>query len=291
MSNTIYSKFLMFLIFVGVILAIAYGSICVFLLVRQNHYIFFPSSIIEKTPAFFNVDYEDVWIPVPPTSPKGERIHGWWIPAKKPAVGVLLYLHGNGINIGANVAHATRFHQLGFSVLLIDYRGYGKSQGGFPSESQVYQDAKAAWNYLIQKRQIPAKQIFVYGHSLGGAIAIDLGVSHPEAAGLILESTFTSMQAMVALSSQFRIFPVKLLLNQRFDSITKVKLLKMPVLFIHGTADSVVPAEMSKILFAVAPEPKQIFLVPAAGHNDVADVAGSQYLQTIEEFLEQVRFR
>jgi pimeloyl-ACP methyl ester carboxylesterase len=287
MLDIISSSLLISLIFIGGIFAIAYGSICVFLLLRQNHYIFFPSSIIEKTPALFNLDYEDAWIPVSPKTRQIERIHAWWIPANEPEARVLLYLHGNGFNIGANIAHATRFHQLGFSVLLVDYRGYGRSQGGFPSESQVYQDAEAAWNYLIQKRQIPGNQIFVYGHSLGGAIAIDLAVSHPEAAGLILESTFTSMQAMVALSSQFRIFPVKLLLNQQFDSITKVKLLKMPVLFIHGTADSLVPVEMSKMLFAVAAEPKQIFLVPAAGHNDVADVAGNEYLQTIEEFVEQ----
>lgn len=283
----LYSGFLISLMLIGGILALAYVSICLLLLWQQNRYIFFPSSILSQTPTLFNLTYEDIWIPVANKYREMERIHAWWIPASQPKLRVLLYLHGNGFNIGANIAHATRFHQLGFSVLLVDYRGYGRSGGGFPSESQVYQDAEAAWNYLIQERQIPGNQIFVYGHSLGGAIAIDLAVSHPEAAGLILESTFTSMQAMAALSRQFRIFPIKLLLNQRFDSITKVKLLKMPVLFIHGTADSLVPVEMSKMLFAVAAEPKQIFLVPAAGHNDVADVAGSEYLQTIKEFVEQ----
>jgi alpha-beta hydrolase superfamily lysophospholipase len=121
-----------------------------------------------------------------------ERIHVWWI-AAQPDAKVLLYLHGNGINMGAAVANAHQFHQLGFSVLLIDYRGYGRSEGSFPTETRVYQDAVTAWDYLVKQRQIQPSQIFLFGHSLGGAIAIDLAVQHPDAAGLIVESSFTSM--------------------------------------------------------------------------------------------------
>ena len=160
--------FFQLLLWTGIITAIAYCAICLFLFIKQPRFIFFPSAVIEKTPEFFNLPYEEVWLSVPKTG-KVEHIHGWWIEAKQPNAKVLLYLHGNGINVGANIAHANRFHQLGFSVLLIDYRGYGRSEGMFPNEKRVYEDAVTAWNYLVQQQEIPPSQIFLYGHSLGGA--------------------------------------------------------------------------------------------------------------------------
>jgi pimeloyl-ACP methyl ester carboxylesterase len=194
---------------------------------------------------------------------------------------VLLYLHGNGINIGANVAHANRFHQLGFSVLLIDYRGYGRSEG-IPSESGVYQDAEIAWDYLVKRHQ--PNDIFIYGHSLGGAIAINLAVQHPEAAGLIVESSFTSIKDIANLQGRFWMFPVDLILNQRFDSISKVPSLQIPVLFIHGEADFQVPATMSQELYAAAPKPKYLYLISGAGHNNTAEIAGGQYFRECDSF-------
>ncbi len=202
---------------------------------------------------------------------------------------MLLYLHGNGINISANIAHTNRFYQLGFSVLLIDYRGYGRSQGDFPNEMRVYQDAATAWQYLTQQQQIPPQQIFIYGHSLGGAIAIDLAVKHPQAAGLIVESSFTSIREMVSTQKSFSIFPVDLILTQRFESIKKVSQLRMPVLFIHGTADSTVPSYMSQKLYDAALEPKQLILVPGAEHNDVAVVSGGKYLQWVQLFVQKAK--
>lgn len=272
---------------VGALLVIAYTSACLSLLVRQNRFIFLPSPTIKVTPAFFNLHYQDVWLPVSANSGKVERIHGWWIPAAKPERGVMLYLHGNGTNIGANVAQANYFHQLGFAILLIDYRGYGLSEGGFPTESAVYQDAQTAWDYLVQQRQVNPEQIFIYGHSLGAAIATDLAVRHPEAAGLIAEGSFTSMQDMAQLKGWSRLFPVDLLLTQRFNSMDKVKSLKLPVLLIHGTLDNQIPFQMSEALFASTPEPKELVLFPA-GHNDVAAIAGPHYLQAIQRFIRQV---
>ncbi|MEA5505673.1 alpha/beta fold hydrolase [Halotia wernerae UHCC 0503] len=273
---------------VGIVAAIAYFAICLVLLVQQPRFIFFPSSVIEKTPEFFNIPYEEVWLPVPVMSGRVEHIHGWWIKSNQPDAKVLLYLHGNGINIGANLAHANRFYQLGFSVLLIDYRGYGRSEGVFPNEMRVYQDAVTAWNYLVQQRQISPSQIVIYGHSLGGAIGIDLAVKYPEAAGLIVESSFTSIRDLISYRNLFPIFPVDLILNQRFESIKKVPQLKMPVLFVHGTVDSTVPSFMSQKLYAVAPEPKTLILVPGAEHNNVAVVANMEYLQWIKSFVRQV---
>lgn len=272
----------------GGMVALIYLSICLYLFSQQTRFIFFPSPVIETTPDFFNLRYQEVWLPVVSSDQKVERIHGWWIPATKPDAKTLLYLHGNGINIGANVAHANRFHQQGFSVLLIDYRGYGRSQGS-PTESRVYQDAATAWDYLVKRHQ-PSK-IFIYGHSLGGAVAIDLAVQHPEAAGLIVDSSFTSIADIAKLQGKFWMFPIDLILNQRFDSISKVRLLQIPVLFIHGTADLQVPAVMSQQLYAAAPEPRQLFLVSGAGHNNTAEIAGVQYFQAVQKLVEQVRTR
>jgi uncharacterized protein len=278
-----------YLLWAGIIAAIAYCAICLLLFLGQTGFIFFPSTVIEKTPEFFNLPYEDVWLAVPVKTGKVEHIHGWWIKAEKPNAKVLLYLHGNGINIGANVAHANRFYQLGFSVLLIDYRGYGRSEGSFPNEKRVYEDAIAAWNYLVQQQEIPPSQIFIYGHSLGGAIAIDLALKHPQAAGLIVESSFTSIRDLITYRNIFWMFPVDLILTQRFESLKKLPNLKIPVLFIHGAVDSTVPSFMSQKLYAAAPEPKQLLLVAEADHNNTAVVAGSQYLQWVESFVEQVQ--
>lgn len=273
----------------GKILAIAYASTCVVLFFIQPYLIFRPTRVFQKTPEFYKIRYENVYLPIPNDSKKSV-IHGWWIPAKQPKLGTLLYLHGNGLNIGSNINQAYRFQQLGFSVLLIDYRGYGQSKGSFPNESQVYQDAQTAWNYLVKQRNIPAHQIFIYGHSLGGAVAIDLAVKHPEAAGLIIQNSFTSMQKMIERSPYSRIFPVNLLLRNRFDSISKIKSLQMPVMFVHGTADSLMPYTMSKTLYAAAPEPKQLLLVPGAKHNN-GDLFfnSSEYRRAIQKFAKSAR--
>jgi pimeloyl-ACP methyl ester carboxylesterase len=286
MSQISYPALLKPLVVVVGVLGIAYLATCALLYFRQTRMIFFPSRRIETTPEVFGLEYEEVWLTV--AENPIERIHGWWIPAEGEAVGTLLYLHGNGINIGANVAHAHRFHQIGFSVLLMDYRGYGLSEGGFPSEEQVYEDAQAMWHYLVQKRQISPDRIFVYGHSLGGAIAIELATRHPEFAGLIIDGSFTSLRDMVNLNRAFRLFPVDLLLTQKFDSLQKVPTLEAPILLIHGTADTTVPAFMSQTLYAAAPNPKKLYLVPEAGHNNVAELAGAEYLQTVRQFIQQV---
>jgi pimeloyl-ACP methyl ester carboxylesterase len=282
------------LIGIGTFLTIAYSAACIFLFTAQSKFIFFPTRAIETTPDDLQLRYQDVWLPISSKNGAVQSVHGWWIPASKSSVNqgesgkVVLYLHGNGLNVGANVEHANRFHRLGLSVFLIDYRGYGQSQGDFPTESQVYQDAQLAWDYLVKKRGINPKQIYIYGHSLGGAIAIDLAVRHPEAAGLIVEGSFTSTRAMVDFQKGlYRMFPIDLLLTQRFDSIAKVDRLQMPVLFIHGTADNIVPVEMGRKLFDAAPEPKQLYIVPDAGHNNLAQFGGAEYLQRVRHFLGQ----
>jgi len=274
---------------IGVAIALSlYGILTLFLYVRQTRLIFFPSSVLESTPATVGLSYEEVWIEVP-TAIGPERIHGWWIPAGTQERGALLYFHGNGANIGANVNHAARFHRMGLSVLMIDYRGYGLSEGAFPSEKAVYEDAQAAWDYLTERLGYRPEQIVLFGHSLGGAIAIDLAVQHPDAAGLIVQSSFTSIEAMAERTLSFGgILPVSWLITQRFDSIRKVEQLQIPVFYMHGLADRQVPAAMSEELYAATASSRQIWLVDEAGHNDLGAIAGPDFYEQVGSFLEKV---
>ncbi|KOR38573.1 phospholipase [Planktothricoides sp. SR001] len=289
------------LVALGTLLAVLYLSACLFLFVRQNRFIFFPSREISTIPSDLQMDYQEVWLPViseeNQSASTTEKVHGWWIPAaaenRSPMKSewVLLFLHGNADNISENLKHSNRFHQLGFSVFMVDYRGYGLSQGKFPTESTVYEDVETAWNYLVNQRGIPPEKIVIYGHSLGGAIAIDLASRKPNAAGAIIEASFTSMRDMVDYQyPHFNIFPIDWILTHRFDSISKVKDLKMPILFTHGTADETVPTSMSQELFDAANEPKKLFIVPTADHNNIARVSGEKYFETIREFMKLVDY-
>lgn len=278
---------------VGIASIIAYIAICIFLVLFQQRLIFFPSSIIEITPENVNLSYEDVWLPVFHKKGKLERIHGWWIPAnsyRSDFQYVVLYFHGNAGNIGAHVEQAYEFHKLGFDVLLIDYRGYGLSKGNFPSEAQIYEDIEIVWNYLLDQRQINTENILVYGHSLGGAIAIELATRYPQMAGLIIKSSFTSIENIVNYKGGvYKFFPVKLLLNQKFDSISKLRKLDIPILLIHGTEDILVPTYMSQELFAVTPvKIKDLYIVPGASHNNITAIAGDKYLNKINEFVNKL---
>jgi hypothetical protein len=265
--------------------AIFYGLICFALYFQQQRLIFIPFHDLEHTPKLYQLKYEDVWIPISTSTGKVERMHGWWIPAQKPGAPVMLYLHHNAANIGANVSQALQFHKLGYSIFLFDYRGFGQSEGEFPTESQVYEDAQAAWSYLTQMRKVPSTRIIFYGHSVGGAVAIDLAAKHPEAAALIVQSSFTSMRDMTKRLGLYWLFPVELLLRQKFESQEKMKSIKMPVLIIQGTQDLQISIEMGKSLYAaVASNSKQLLIIPNGGHDNHM---AKEYTQVVQQFVEQ----
>ncbi|MCY7322377.1 MAG: alpha/beta hydrolase, partial [Phormidesmis sp. CAN_BIN36] len=167
--------------------------------------------------------------------------------------------------------------------------GYGRSEGSFPSETTVYQDAQTALDYLVRERRILPKKIVVYGHSLGGAVAIDLASQNSQIAGLIVSSSFTSMQQMAARDWKFRLFPIELILTQKFDSVGKVRSLKVPTLFIHGLDDVLIPVSIGKALYEAAPQPKQLLLIPNAGHNHrEAEFDKPENLQIVRDFARRV---
>jgi pimeloyl-ACP methyl ester carboxylesterase len=171
---------------------------------------------------------------------------------------------------------------------MLDYRGYGESDGAFPSEKTVYEDAEDAWDYLRGRGVDPAN-IFIYGHSLGAAIAIELALHHPEAGGLIVESAFTSIPDMAKLRPQYALLPTRLL-NQQFDSIGKVGRLRLPVLHIHGTADEVIPFWMGEQLFRASGGEKRFVAVDGGLHDNNAAVGGALFRGEIRDFVERERY-
>jgi uncharacterized protein len=266
-------------------LGLFYGLACLLLYKLQNRFLFVPTQIIEDTPANYGLTYKETWLSI---GNKRDRIYSWWIPAQSKTAPTILYCHGNGHNIGEVSALASRFHKMGLSVFAFDYRGYGKSEGAFPSETAVYADAERAWDYLIQDQKIPPKHIAIYGHSLGGAIAINLATRHPNAGGLIVQSSFTTALEMAKRNWWTAIFPVDVLLDQRFESLRKVSQLQMPVLYLHGTSDTLIPFEMSQRLFERTRSPKQLKLFPNAGHNDLPQVGGADYAQAVKDFVTEL---
>jgi fermentation-respiration switch protein FrsA (DUF1100 family) len=223
----------------------------------------------------------------------GQNIHAWWWPAARADAPAILYLHGVRWNLTGQLFRIEQLHALGYSVLAIDYRGFGKSHGDLPSERTVYEDARIAWERFQQLQPNPEKRL-IYGHSLGGAVAVDLaaelgnkarqqGTPIP-ARGLIIESTFTSLGDAAAAVAKTSL-PVRWLLSQKFDSLDKIRDIGMPLLVVHGLDDRYVPSRFSQQLFNAALEPKKLLLVPGATHNNSMNLAGSSYRQAIDALL------
>lgn len=262
--------------------SLLYASACVYLWATQKQLIFQPTYVLQTTPDRMGLPFEELHIPSGTGGERGE-LDAWWIPAAHGGATTLLYLHGNDRNIASNVTHVQRLHDLGYNVLMTDYRGFGRSSGGQPSEAKVYEDAESTWQYLLMQRGIKPRKLFIYGHSLGGAVAIDLATHHPDSAGLIVESTFTSMQAMG--EHRYGFLPIAWLLNQRFDSLQKLPQLKIPLLIIHGTWDKEVPAEMSIQLYAAAHEPKLLTLIEGGGHSNSGSIGWVEYRDAMNSFI------
>jgi fermentation-respiration switch protein FrsA (DUF1100 family) len=210
------------------------------------------------------------------------RIHAFYLDVPT-ASRALLFLHGNAGNASHRLPNAAQLARLDCSVLLLDYRGYGLSEGR-PSEAGVYADARAGLRYLIDSRGFPESRVVLFGRSLGGAVAVDLAMER-NLAGVVLESSFSSA-ADVARKVGGPLFA--LLAGARFDSVGKIDRVKAPLLFFHGDRDRVIDPALGRRLFAAAPEPKSFETIPGAGHNDTTEFGGKRYFRRIREFLDQV---
>lgn len=221
---------------------------------------------------------------------ESHNIHTWWWPARDPAAPTVLYLHGARWNLTGHLFRIRQLRDFGFSVLAIDYRGFGKSDGDYPSEQTVYEDARAAWRHLALLQPDAGKR-FIYGHSLGGAVAVDLAAhlaSHadatPVAGGLIVESSFSSLPD-IARSFTYPWLPIQLLMSQKFDSVNKIRRVDVPVLIVHGAEDQYVPSHLSQKLYAAAPGKKKLLLVPGATHNNSMRVGVDAYRAAFAELF------
>lgn len=219
---------------------------------------------------------EDVWL----EAPDGVRLHGWWI-AHPEARGSILYCHGSSGSIVHRADVFRDFTRLRMNVLAFDYRGYGQSQG-VPSERGLYADVRAAYDHLVGPRGQSPERIVLFGHSLGGAVAIDAARDR-SVAGLVVESSFTDLKDMAR--TLFPQVPLHWVCRNEFRSIEKIADLSLPKLFVHGTADSTVPLAVGRRLYSAAAEPKELYLVHRADHNDVHARGGEAYLNRLERFF------
>jgi fermentation-respiration switch protein FrsA (DUF1100 family) len=239
----------------------------------EHSFIYFPSAPLSGTPASVGLAFEEVWIGPAP------RLHAWFVPGDGPFT--LLWLHGNGGNISSRLAWLRLLRSaLPWHVLLVDYQGYGRSEGR-PSEQNTYRDARVALTYLQAREAVDPARLVYYGESLGGAVAAHLASEAPPAC-LVLQSTFTSLLELARLHYPF--LPVGTFLRSRYATLETIGQIAAPVFVAHGGQDEIVPVEQARRLYAAASEPKQLYLVEQASHNDFIDLAGPAYFQALGEF-------
>jgi len=263
------------------VFAIGYAMLAAALFFYQPNLLYFPdmpNREIEATPGDIGLDFE----PLTLATRDDEQLDAWFIPAE-PARGVLLFCHGNAGNISHRLESIRLFHELGLSVLIFDYRGYGQSSGK-PTEKGTYRDADAAWRYLVEQRGIPAEHIILFGRSLGASIAADLA-TRQSAAGVILESAFTSVPDVAA--QLYPWLPVRWLSRYQYDTRRKLADIHSPVLIVHSRDDEIISYSNGERLFEAANEPKQ-FLQLRGGHNDGFFVSGKDYTRGLDSFLGNV---
>ena len=273
-------------ILAGVLVAAGLASGCASLEQREREMTF---RAVKSEAGWYNGvpdGVQEMYLPVG-TAADAPRIHAWWWADADPDAPAVLYLHGARWNMTGHVRRMEQYRRMGFSVFAIDYRGFGKSDGDLPSEQMAYEDARTAWNWMAQ-RQPDASRRYIFGHSLGGAIAIDLAAGFagpaPHANGLIVESSFTTL-ADAANALTFSWLPAKALLTQKFDSLDKIGNVRMPVLVVHGKNDRLLPSRFSEALYQAAPSPKKLLLVENASHNNSMWVADGRYQQAIDELF------
>ena len=259
----------LFLVGLPLLLAIVYGA----LRFAANNAMYYP---LRYPDGLWNLQRDvganDVWL----TARDGVKLNAWWIAAPQARL-VTAFFHGNGGNLTHRIEHMRAITAAGSSLLILDYRGYGKSEGK-PSEAGLYIDAEAAYQWLIEQGHTP-ERIVIQGESLGTAVAIDLA-ARKSCAGVVLEAPFNSASQVAAGILPF----VGPLIMRGFDSKRKIGKIRAPMFFMHGDRDEVIPFKLGQDLYAAAPEPKSFRTVTGAGHNDLLDVAGDRYREYLAAF-------
>lgn len=271
----------MLLIYKGRIMGSVITSILVLVIfggwiyIQQPSMIFYPMSDVGETPENWGLQYEDVTM----KTEDGIQLHAWFIPSTD-SDRVLLFLHGNAGNISHRRESVSIFHKLGLSILIIDYRGYGKSEGK-PSEAGLYIDARTAWHFLTGEKGIEKEKIMIFGRSLGGVVAANLA-AEVQPGYLFLESTFSSAKKMAkeVFPIMSRIVPLRF----KLETVEYIRNVKSPLLIAHSPDDEIIPYELGEEVFQAANEPK-FFIKLTGGHNGGFLMTQPRYEQEIRKFL------
>ncbi len=243
----------------------------------ETGFIFHPTAEIVQTPKEFDLTYEDIYF----TTADGVRLNGWYIPSAVEGP-TLLWFHGNAGNISHRLHNLRLVHEkLKTHIFIVDYRGYGKSEGQ-ASENGTYQDAQAALQYLQRQKNIDLKYLVIFGRSLGAAVAAHLAAQE-NAAAVILETPFASIAEMAKVAFPF--LPLGPFLKTRYDVLKIIPLAKSPVLVIHGDQDDIVPYAQGRKVFEAAHEPKEFYTIQGASHNDTYLVGGEPYFSVLRNFI------
>ena len=256
--------------------ALVWLALVALLVLQERRLIFFPARALAAAPADFGLAAEELSI----RTADGVLLHGWWI--EGPGDRVLIWYHGNAGNIGHRLHNARWFvDRVGVSVVLVDYRGYGRS-GGTPDEAGVYADGLAVYD-TVAARGVRPEQVVLFGRSLGGAVALEVALRRP-AGAVVLESVFRSVRA---LAREHYPFVPGFLVRTRMDNVSKVGRVGVPVLVLHGDRDSIVPLSHGQELFARAAGPARLHVIAGAGHNDTYLVGGEPYAEAWRAFLRE----
>lgn len=293
---------------VSLLLTAALVAGCSTLDERQRAWIFQPSDRTWGDSVQAVRDMDDVWIPFESRiTGQPSKLHGLWLEADKPLAPlatakllkvslpqqglanlnnaqrpVLLYLHGARWNVTGSAFRMRRMQELGFSVLGVDYRGFGKSSAELPSEAMAYEDARAAWGWLAAN--YPDRPRYIFGHSLGGPIAINLAAQVSDETGTIVEGTFTSIADVVS-TFKWGWVPISPLITQRFEAIRKVDQIGSPLLVVHGGRDQLIDPALGRKLFDAAVEPKLFVLVKDGSHHNTNSVGQPQYKAALAQLF------
>lgn len=247
----------------------------------EHTFLYFPLSELVATPADLGLPYEEVRFP----AADGVRLHGWYVPGE-PGKPLILFCHGNAGNISHRVENLYLFRrELGVSVFIFDYRGYGRSEGT-ASEEGTYADARGALEWLEKRGWKPERTIY-FGRSLGAGVAVQMGLEKAPAA-LVLETPFPSVAAMGRHHYPFLYLLLGWTVRARYDNLEKIARIRAPLLIFQGDRDLIVPEKMARRLFERANGPKTFHVIPGAGHNDTFDVGGSGYWDGWRRFLWEV---
>ncbi|MEP7297916.1 MAG: alpha/beta fold hydrolase [Burkholderiales bacterium] len=262
------------------LLSVAALAGCVSLDTQQRRWIFQAAALPSAEGGAHIDGFDDVWIPLATGQASGPKLHGLWLAGPTRNAPVLLYLHGARRNVDSSTFRIRHMRELGFAVLAIDYRGFGRSTEQLPSEDTVGEDARVAWKWLAAKH--PTQDRYIFGHSLGGAIAVRLATEVSDAKGLIVEGTFTSIPAVFE-TMKWGWLPITPMITQRFDSAGRIAHVKVPVLVVHGDADSLIRPALGRALYERAAAPKRFVLVEGGTHYSTNGRGQQQYRDALRE--------